>query len=214
MSMRRALVCAVAVLAAGGCATSIPERSADTTPPTGLLTPEAPPGGDSPGLPGKTDAAGVPGAPFKIPPITLSYGAPIVAIEREVRTEIAKKCDGCVTVEVRTGTNTELSRCQFAEYIGAQEDRSDPEAATPSLILRPGKELILLTGTLAPKQLPCDEDPDHYSPATSAPPTEPTPEVETPSEGETPPGPPTDEPPTEPQDDPSAPSSPHVTTTE
>ncbi|WP_157228659.1 hypothetical protein [Nocardia brevicatena] len=195
MSMWRVLVCVVAALVVGGCATSMPERSADTTRQAGLLTPETPPEGGPPGLPGKTDAAEVPGAPFKIPPITLSYGAPIVAIEQEVRTEIAKKCDGCVTVEVQTGTDTTLSRCQFAEYLGAEEDESDPEAATPSLILKPGKQLILFTGALTPKQLPCDEDPDHYSPATSAPPTEPTPEVEIPSETVTPSVSPMDEPP-------------------
>jgi hypothetical protein len=192
MVLRRILTGVVVALVSGGCATSMPGPGADTAPPGGSTTlgtsSEGPPGnptaldpnpGGPPGLPGKTDATGANGAPFKIPPIILRQGDAIVSVERTVRDDIAAQCSDCVSVVVRAGTNTLLSRCQYSDFGGAELDQSDPEATSPSLILKPDTTLILFTGTLEPTQLPCDEIEEHFRPAsTTSPEVSPEPSIE------------------------------------
>lgn len=183
------VACAAAVLIAGGCATSIPEGNDNATPAGGGSTADAavPSTADAagpsttaaagpqgpPGLPGKTDANQVRGAPFKIPAITLNTGASIVRMERKVKADIAAVCPGCATVVVREGTDTTRSRCQLSGYAGGKPDPDDPGSATPSVLVEPGAQIILYTGTLDPIQMPCDEDPGHFYPATT--PSEPGP---------------------------------------
>ncbi|MFD6396540.1 hypothetical protein [Nocardia sp. NPDC060249] len=194
MRDRCIVACVAAALMAGGCATSIPETNDSATPPGGGSTaaaavPTAATAGPQgpPGLPGKTDAKQVQGAPFKIPAITLNTGAAIVTMERKVKADIAAVCPGCATVVVREGTDTTRSRCQLSGYDGGKPDPDDSESATPSVVVEPGAQIILYTGTLDPIQSPCDEDPEHFYPATTS--SEPdTTEPDTTEPGTTEPG--------------------------
>ncbi|MBF6300078.1 hypothetical protein IU459_21400 [Nocardia amamiensis] len=134
-----------------------------------------------PRLPTKTDAGKTAGAPFRIPAFTELQGTPIVDVRDLAVTAIANECGGCVEVHVaQDNSDTQRSVCQYSGFRGAKAD-STPTEQSPNgtLILTPGSTLTLLTGTLAPRKLPCGKvgwepktTPETGSPTTTVSPTE------------------------------------------